>query len=267
MKMNIMNTINLKLEHIMWMSLKTVIVIALGFIALKLLQRATGKFLDRAGVDLSLHRFVKNSIKALIIVGIIISSLSVWGVNTTTFVAVLGAAGAAVALALKDSLGNIAGGIIILVTKPFKKGDYIDIIDTAGVVEEIDLLYTTLKTFDNKVISVPNGRITTAVLTNFTEEDTRRVDCSFGIGYDDDVNKAKAAMLEVVRDNKLIFSDPEPFVKVVGYSDSSVKIDLRVWCETDKYWEVKYYLEENVKRVFDRDGISMPYTQIEIHQK
>ena len=135
------------------------------------------------------------------------------------------------------------------------------------MVEEIDLLCTRLKTADNKVVSVPNGKMTTAVMINSSAEATRRVDCTFGIGYEDDMDKAKELLLAVAEAKPEVFRDPAPFVCVSGHGDNSVLIDLRVWCKTEDYWDIKYFLEENVKVAFDEAGISIPYPQIEVHYK
>lgn len=246
---------------------QAVLVLIIGFILIKIVLGIIRRALNKTTLDASLHRFIENSIKVILWIILLITILAVLGIHTATFITVLGAGGAAIALALKDSLGNIAGGIIILVTKPFKRGDYIDIIEVAGIVEEIDLLYTILKTFDNKVVSVPNGKITNAVMVNYSSEDTRRVDCKFGIGYDDDISKAKEILLAVAEVKPEIMKEPEPFVGVSGHGDNCVNIDFRVWCKTEEYWNVKYFLEENVKLAFDEAGISIPFPQLEIHYK
>lgn len=247
--------------------LKVALTLLGGYFCIRVATKLVKKFLEKTALDVSLHTFILNSLKAALWIMLIVTVFGVLGIPTSTFVAVLGAGGAAIALALKDSLGNIAGGIIILVTKPFKQGDFIDITEIAGVVEHIDLLYTTLKTTDNKVVRVPNGKLTTAVMVNYSTEDTRRVDCKFGIGYDDDITKAKDVLLAVAESNPDIFAEPAPFVGVAGHGDSAVEIDMRVWCSTEHYWDVKYFLEENVKLAFDEAGISIPYPQLDVHNK
>lgn len=246
---------------------QTAIVLVVGYILFRITLRVVRGILNKTSLDASLHTFIENSVKAILWIILLVTALGVMGIPTSTFIAILGAGGAAIALALKDSLGNIAGGIIILVTKPFKKGDFIDITEIAGIVEKIDLLYTTMKTFDNKVVSVPNGKITTAVMVNFSTEETRRVDCKFGISYDDNIAKVKDVLLAVACANPDIFSEPAPFVGVSGYGNSCVNIDFRVWCKTDEYWNIKYFLEENAKLAFDEAGISIPYPQVEIHNR
>ncbi|MBN7772904.1 mechanosensitive ion channel family protein [Clostridium aminobutyricum] len=237
---------------------EALLVLIIGYILIKIALAVTRRALSKTPLDEALHTFIQNSIKVILWGLLLLTVLSALDVKISAFIAVLGAMGAAVALALKDSLGNIAGGIIILVTKPFKKGDFIDITEVAGMVEEIDLLYTMLKTADNKVISVPNGKITTAVMINYSTEELRRVDCQFNIGYKDDMAHAKDVLLAVAKSNGDILSEPESFVGVAGQTESGVRIDLRVWCKNEKYWDVKYFLEENVKSAFDEAGISIP---------
>jgi small conductance mechanosensitive channel len=243
------------------------LVFIVGFILIKVILGITRRALSKTNLDESLHTFIENSVKIILWVVTLVAVLAVLGIETTSFVAVLGTVGVAIALALKDSLGNIAGGIIILATKPFKKGDYIDITDAAGVVEKMDLLYTMLKTFDNKVITVPNGKITTAVMTNYSTEELRRVDCQFGISYDDDIVQAKQVLLAVAESNPDILLEPTPIIAVAGHGESSVDFDLKVWCKNEAYWSVKYFLQENVKIAFDVAGISIPYPQMDVHTK
>jgi len=186
-------------------------------------------------------------------------------VPTTPLITVLGAGGAAIALALKDSLGNIAGGLLILVNQPFKKGDEIDIAGNYGAVDQIDLFVTTLRTYDNKVITIPNGTINTSVIVNYSRQERRRVDCKFGISYDSDLALAKSVLLQTAQSNPDIFTDPAPFIGVASHGDSAVVLDLKVWCSTDKYYDVKYALTEQVKLAFDEADISIPYPQMDVH--
>ena len=179
----------------------------------------------------------------------------------------LGAAGAAIALALRDSLANIAGGMMIIITQPFSKDDFIDIGDVSGKVESIDLFLTTLKTYDNKTITIPNGLINTSVLVNHSKEEKRRVDCTFGIGYGDDIAAAKEILRNVCDANPDIFKEPAPMIGVANHGGSAIMLDLKAWCATDDYWDVKYFLEENVKLAFDEHGINIPYPQVDVHLK
>lgn len=258
------------MEHLLKVGEKiggAVLLLIIGYIVIKVVVGITRHVLNKTSLDEALHTFIENSIKVILWIVLIIAVVAKFDVQTSPFVAILGAVGAAIALAVKDSLGNITGGIIILVTKPFKKGDFIDITEAAGAVEKIDLLYTTLKTFDNKVITVPNGKITTSVMTNYSTEELRRVDCKFSIGYEDDIAQAKDVLLAVAEANPDILSEPEPLIAVSGLGSNAVNFDFKVWCRNEKYWDVKYFLEENVKIAFDEAGISLPYPQMEIRSK
>ena len=242
-----------------------VLTLIIGWIAISILLRIEKKALAKSKLDEALHLFILKGTKAILWIVLAIAVTSALGVETTSFIAILGAGGAAIALALKDSLGNIAGGIIILINKPFCKGNTIEVAGTTGVVDDIDLLTTQLHTFDNKVVTIPNGTITTSVLINYSQEDTRRVDCVFSISYESDILKAKEILLNVVSCNPDILTEPEPIAGVASHGDNAVILDLKVWCFTENLFDVKYYLEENVKLAFDEAGIGIPYPQMDIH--
>lgn len=243
------------------------LILAIGLILLKIIMKISKSLLHKSTVDHALHNFIINGIRVLMAIVIAVAFLGSLGIETSTFIAILGAGGIAIALALKDSLGNVAGGIILIITKPFKKGDYIDILETAGKVEAIDLLYSTLKTFDNKVVSIPNGKLTNSVLINYSREDLRRVDCVFTISYNDNIEKVKDLLAAITESSDDILKDPEPIIGVAGQMDSSIGIDLKVWCKNEKYWDVKYFLEENVKIAFDEAGVTIPFPQMDVNLK
>ncbi|MDO4545985.1 MAG: mechanosensitive ion channel family protein, partial [Bacillota bacterium] len=238
---------------------KIALLIIIGLIVIKLVLHITRKALKKSSADPVLHTFVINAVKTLALLILITMCLGVLGISMTTIIAVVGAAGAAIALALRDSLANIAGGVMIIITQPFHKGDLIDVGEVSGKVEDIDLFLTTLKTYDNKTITIPNGLINTSVLVNHSMEDNRRVDCTFGIGYDNDIAKAKEILKTVCESDSRIYRDPEPLIGVANHGDNAVILDLKAWCKTDDYWDVKYYLEENVKLAFDENDIQIPY--------
>ncbi|MDD6880758.1 MAG: mechanosensitive ion channel family protein [Firmicutes bacterium] len=241
------------------------LIILLGFIAIKVLMRITKKTLERSTLDESTYTFILNVLKVLLYIILIVVILGYLNVPTAPLVTVLGAGGAAIALALKDSLGNIAGGILILVNQMFKKGDVIEVNGKEGYVDSIDLFVTTLKTYDNKVVTVPNGVITTSVIVNYSKEDMRRVDCVFGISYDSDIEKAKDVLLAVTESCPLILNEPEPIIGVKEHQDSAIAIDLKAWCKTSDYWTVWYFLAEQVKLAFDEANISIPYPHVDVH--
>ncbi len=246
------------------LAIGTLLIVVVGLLLIKLILKVIKKALTKTTLDGAMYKFVLNVVKAALGVILIVVLLGYLRVPTAPLVTVLGAGGAAVALALKDSLGNIAGGIIILANKPFKKGDVIDVAGTNGMVDSIDLLVTTLKTFDNKVITVPNGTITTSVIVNYSQENLRRVDCVFGISYDSDIAKAKDVLLAVAASCPNVMKEPPPVCGVSDHGESAIVLDLKVWCETSVYYDVKYYLEEQVKLSFDEANITIPYPQMDV---
>lgn len=244
--------------------LMAVVVFAVGMVLIKLALKITEKALGKTKLDKSVHKFVITATKYTLYIILAVVILTSLKVPTAPLVTVLGACGAAVALALKDSLGNIASGIIILANKPFIRGDVIEVTGITGIVQSIDLLVTTLKTTDNKVITIPNGTITASVLVNYSREEKRRVDLTFTVSYDSDIAKAKDVLLAVAESNSDIFADPAPVIGVAEHQDSAILLDLKVWCENSRYYDVRYYLEEQVKLAFDEANITIPYPQMDV---
>lgn len=244
--------------------LMAAVIMALGILLIKLAVKIMGKALAKTRLDKSVHKFIITATKYALYIVLAVVILTSLKIPTAPLVTVLGACGAAVALALKDSLGNIASGIIILANKPFIRGDVIEVTGITGIVQSIDLLVTTLKTYDNKVITIPNGTITAAVLVNYSRENTRRVDLSFTISYDSDIAEAKDVLMAVTVSNPDIFADPAPVVGVAEHQENGILLDLKVWCETSKYYDVRYYLEEQVKISFDKANITIPYPQMDV---
>ena len=244
--------------------LMAAVIMALGILLIKLAVKITGKALAKTRLDKSVHKFIITATKYALYIVLAVVILTSLKIPTAPLVTVLGACGAAVALALKDSLGNIASGIIILANKPFIRGDVIEVAGITGIVQSIDLLVTTLKTFDNKVITIPNGTITASVLVNYSREEKRRVDLTFTVSYDSDIAKAKDVLLAVAESNPDIFAEPAPVVGVAEHQDSAILFDLKVWCENSRYYDVRYYLEEHVKLAFDEANITIPYPQMDV---
>ena len=243
----------------------SIIILILGLIAIKIVERVLRKGLKRSKLDGVLHTFIINTAKVILYIVLLVTVLGQLGVKTTTFITMLGACGAAIALALKDSLSNFAGGILIIVNKPFVKGDLIDACGVSGKVEKIDLLYSTLITGDNKVISIPNGSLAADVVVNYSEANLRRIDCKFGIGYDADIAQAKSIIASIIEKSPLLLSDPEPVIGVTNHGDNAVELDVFVWCKTDDYHPARYGLYEDVKNAFDANGVSIPYPQVVVH--
>lgn len=242
-------------------------ILLIGYLLIRILCSIVRKALIRSKLDEVLHAFIINCIRIVLWILVIITALNYVQFPVSAFLTALGAAGVAVALALKDSLGNFAGGILIIISKPFKKGDYIEDYQTAGQVEKIDLLYTTLVTYDNKIITVPNGKLANSTIVNYTRSATRRVDCSFSVTYQDDIIKVKDILQAVAESSPIIFDDPAPLIGVAKQGEGRIEVDLKVWCKTDDYLDVKYFLQEQVKLAFDEADIQMAYPQMEVKLK
>lgn len=220
----------------------------------------------KSNVDETLSNFISKLIYGILIAFVVMSALSNIGVDTTSFLAMFGAAGLAVGLAFKDTFANIGAGILLIFFRPFKIGDFITVAGETGTVEEISLFATSLGTLDNKYILIPNGSIVGGIITNYSKKATRRVDLVFGIGYDDDLKLAKKTLEEIGLNDERVLADPAPFVAVGELGDSSVNFTVRFWVNTPDYWAVHFDTIEKVKLTFDEKGISIPFPQMDIHQ-
>lgn len=215
--------------------------------------------------DPTLNKFLCGLISAILKILLLISVASMVGIATTSFVAIIGAAGLAVGLALQGSLANFAGGVLILIFKPFKVGDAIEAQGYLGSVREISILYTIIDTFDNRRIVIPNGSLSNASLTNLSAYETRRCDMKFGIGYDDDIDKAKAICKRLIEEDERALKDPAPLIVVGGLGDSSVDLTVRAWTKSSDLWPFYWDMQERVKKAFDAEGISIPFPQRDVH--
>ncbi len=229
------------------------------------LLNVVDKMLRKAGMDTMLVDFVHSILNALLLLFIIIAALDQLGVDTTSFIALIGAAGLAIGLALQGSLQNFASGVLLIVFRPFKVGHFIEAAGVAGVVEEIGIFSTRMKTGDNREIIVPNGAIYDGTITNNSARDTRRIDLVFGIGYDDDIRKAKAIMQAILEADERVLKEPSILIAVAELADSSVNFAVRPWVKSEDYWAVKFDVTEKVKLAFDDAGISIPYPQMDVH--
>lgn len=241
------------------------VIFIIGRIIAKAVASGTKKVMLKASVDETLASFLKNIIYYILLAAVVIAALGQAGINVTSFLAVLGAAGLAVGLALKDSLSNFAAGVMLILLKFFKKGDYVTAGGQSGTVTAINIFNTVLTTPDNKVITVPNSAILGGTITNVTANDTRRVDLVFGIGYGDDLLKAKKTLERIVSEEPRVLAEPAPVIEVSELADSSVNFVVRPWCKTSDYWGVFFALTEKVKLVFDQEGISIPFPQQDVH--
>lgn len=215
--------------------------------------------------DPTLNTFLCGLLSAILKILLLISVASMVGIATTSFIAIIGAAGLAVGLALQGSLGNFAGGVLILLFKPFKVGDVIEAQGFLGSVREISILYTIVDTFDNRRVVIPNGQLSNSSLTNMSVYDTRRCDMSFGIGYSDDIDKAKAIVLRLISEDERALKDPAPLVVVGSLGDSSVNLTVRAWTKAGDLWPFNWDMQERVKKAFDAEGISIPFPQRDVH--
>lgn len=245
----------------------TALIIFVGYVLMKVILRIMKKALEHSKTDPVLYAFFLNSARVIMWITILLTALNYLGIPPTAFLTVVGAAGVAVALALKDSLGNFAGGILIIITKPFSRGDFIEDLQISGKVQEIDLLYTTLTTFDNKIITVPNGKLANSTIINYTRAENRRVDCTFTIGYESDIAQVKDILLTVAEEDDRIFKEPGPIVGVASHEDNAIAMDFKVWCKTEDYWDVFYFIQEQVKLAFDVAEINIPFPQMDVHIK
>lgn len=242
-----------------------VVVLILGMIICKLVLKVLGKGLDRTKLDLTVNNFVKQCCKIVLYVLLLTIVLSVLGIPATSIVTVIGTAGVAIGLALQSSLSNVAGGIMLLINKPFKIGDYILVSGVSGVVKQITILYTRLDSDSNQAIFIPNGQVSGAVVTNNNTNGTRRVDMKFSISYSDDYQKAREVILQVLSRNDKILTDPAPTVRMLEHAASSVNIVVRPWCKAADYWEVFFSVTEEVRAAFIESGISIPFDQLDVH--
>ena len=242
-----------------------VIVFVVGRWIAKLLKNVTQKVMTKKNVDPTVVSFLVNLIYIALLTFVVLAALGQLGIQTTSFIAVIGAAGLAIGLALQGSLANFAAGFLMIIFRPFKVGDLIEAAGVLGVVEEIQVFTTQLKTPDNKTIIIPNAKLTADNITNFTAKATRRVDLVCGIGYGDDIDKAKKVLTDIMTQDERILKDPSPTIAVVELADSSVNFVVRPWVKTADYWNVYFDTTENIKKRFDAEGISIPFPQRDVH--
>jgi len=236
-----------------------------GRMVARWLVQLTGKMLRKGSMDDMLVEFIGNIVNALLLVFVVLAALEQLGINTTSALAVLGAAGLAVGLALQGSLSNFAAGVMLISFRPFKAGDFIEAGGVSGVVEAIRIFSITMRTGDNREVIVPNGQVYGSTIINYSARDTRRIDMVFGIGYDDDIKQARDIMFDVMAGDERILKDPAPVILVSELADSSVNFVVRPWVASGDYWTVRSDLIENIKTAFDAAGISIPYPQRDVH--
>lgn len=245
--------------------LLAIFALLVGLWIIKWITRISRKGLERSQAEPSLSKFLVSLTSITLKVLLIISIASMVGIATTSFIAVLGAAGLAVGLSLQGSLANFAGGVIILLFKPFKVGDVIEAQGYVAIVHEIQVFNTILKSFDNKTIFIPNGQLSNSSITNYSMETQRRVDMTFGISYDDDIAKAKSLLHQLVDADERILKEPQPVIVLSGLGESSVDFTVRVWAKAEDYWNIYFDMQEQVKQRFDENNITIPFPQRDVH--
>ncbi len=242
-----------------------IIIFYVGRIVVRLVTRGLRRVMNAREVDPTLVSFISNLANMILMVIVAIAAIGALGVQTTSFIAILGAAGLAVGLALQGSLSNFASGVLIIIFRPYKVGDWVEAAGIAGSVKEVQILTTVLKTGDNKMVIVPNSQIMGGVITNYSANETRRIDMIVGVSYSDDLDKVRSILKELIAAEGRILDDPEPTIAVSELADSSVNFVVRPWVNTADYWGVKFDLTEAIKKRFDQDGVSIPFPQRDVH--
>jgi small conductance mechanosensitive channel len=265
---NLSNAIDYLTEFAMTYGLRllgAIVVLIIGWKIIGAIKRSLNRTMEKREMKASLKSFLSSVLIILLRVMLIISVLSMLGVAMTSFIAILGAFGLAIGIALSGTLQNFAGGVMILLFKPFKVGDFIDAQGYMGTVREIQIVNTILKTPDNKTVIIPNGGLATGTMVNFSTEPLRRVDWTFGIAYGDDADKAKEVITDLIKADKRVLADPEPFVAIKELGDSSVNFTARAWVNASDYWGLFFDMNQQVYQTFPQKGLNIPFPQMDVH--
>ena len=241
------------------------LILVIGRWVAKFLRTLTGKMMEKGNLDATLVKFVGNLVYFALLAFVVLAALAQVGIQTTSFIALIGAAGLAVGLALQGSLANFAAGVLLVIFRPFKVGDYIEGAGVGGIVEEIHIFNTLLGTLDNKAIIVPNAKLTGDNITNYTMKAKRRVDLVFGVSYGEEIEKVKRVIAGVLESDARILKDPAPTVAVLGIDGGGVTFAVRPWVRTEHYWDVYFNTNENMKKQFDAEGIQIPVPRRDVH--
>lgn len=242
-----------------------ILIFLIGRWIVGILVRVFASAVAKANVEETLVRFLSSLVRMTLLVFVILTAVSALGVNTLNFIAILGAAGLAIGLALKDSLSNFSSGVMLVFFRPFKVGDFVEVAGVAGTIHAVRMFSTTIKTGDNRVITVPNSLIYGSTITNYSAEPTRRIDLMIGISYNDDIPRAKALIQDILSSDDRVLDDPAPAMLLVELADSSVNIAVRPWVNSGDYWATRSDLLERIKTVLEQNGLSIPYPQHDVH--
>ncbi|PLX92210.1 MAG: mechanosensitive ion channel protein [Desulfuromonas sp.] len=243
----------------------SIVIFIVGRIVARIITNAIGKMMTKSKVDETLIKFGKNMVYITLMIFVILAALGKLGIETTSFAAILAAAGLAIGLSLQGTLGNFASGVMLILFRPFKVGDFVEAGGVAGVIEEIQIFSTRMKSGDNKEITVPNGQIVGSTITNYSAKETRRIDMVIGVGYNDDLKKVRAVLEEILKKDQRVLEDPAPTIGLIELGESSVNFVVRPWVKTGDYWPALFDLQEEIKLRFDAEGISIPFPQRDLH--
>ncbi len=247
--------------------LLTILLFVVGLIVIKWLTKLVQKLLGKSQLDKSIIAFLSNVVRIVLVALLVVMALTRLGVPSSSLITALASAGVAIGLALQSSLSNIAGGILLLVTKPFTSGDFVEVDGRGMTVQRIDMVSTHFHTPDNNEVIIPNGQLTTKTIINYTKDDTRRADFPIGICYTSDVEAAKAALIRAGKSNPYVLPDPEPVASVTGYHDSAIELTLRVWCKSADYASLSFSISQAMKEEFDKAGVEIPYNKLDVFIK
>ena len=245
--------------------LKALAIFIIGKMVAAIIRKVADRLMKRSGIDEMLRKFVRNMVYAILMTFVIIASIGALGIQTASLVAIIGAAGLAIGLALQGSLSNFAAGVLMIIFRPYKLGDLVDVAGTEGFVEEVEIFTTVLRTPDKTKIIIPNGQIMSDQIINYTDVEKRRMDLVIGIGYDDDIDQAREVLLKAIKESEYVLDEPEAKVSVNDLGDSSVNLAVRPWVMADTYAPASHEITERIKKALDAAAISIPYPQRDVH--
>ncbi len=243
----------------------TLLILAVGWWLSNQLVKLMYRGMMRSKADAGIVTFICSLIKTILKIIVCVTAAAQLGLNVNSIITTLGAAGVAVGLALKDNMSNIASGVQIIFTKPFRAGDYLALQNVEGTVERIEIMFTALRTFDNKEVVIPNSTVTASVITNYSAMETRRLDLNYVVGYGENLVDVKQIMNDLIEENPMAMKDPTPLIVVGEHRENGIVIGVRVWCKTEDYWTLYFAMQEKVKLAFDKAGIAIPFRQLDVH--
>lgn len=264
---SVMNSILHKAAGLGMALLEGLVVLVIGIFISRKVVKLLSKLKGFSKLDAGVQSFVKSIVKVILYAIVVLTAMALWGIPLSAVIAALTSGGVAFSLAAQGVLGNFAGGLLILISHPFKVGDYISVNGNEGIVKEILAIYTIVEKFDNTVITIPNGSLTNTNIINYTKNQIRRVDLEISASYDDDVETVEKALLKVAKEQEKILSEPAPIARLDKHGDSSLDYTFRVWCKTEDYWDVRFNCLEAIRKEFKEQGIEIPYNKLDVFMK